>query len=122
MNKKQGFTLIELLGVITIFGILCALAIPPILNQVNKNKSVISDANLKIIYHATHLYFTGQTEANKTYCVTLQQLVDRDLLDAPIQDFDNDTEISLTRSVKMITDTNKKESYELLAAGTVCTK
>lgn len=120
MKNKNGFTLIELLGVITIFGILCALAIPPILNQVNNNKDVISEANLKIIYHATHLYFDGETGANGNYCVTLQQLVDRDLLEAPIQDFETDKEIALTRSVKMTTNANKKESYQLLKEGEEC--
>lgn len=119
-QSKNGFTLIELLGVITIFGILCALAIPPILNQVNKNKDVISEANLKIIYHATHLYFSNEAEASGTYCVTLQELVDRDLLETPIQDFETDKEISLARSVKMTTDANKKENYELLNAGAPC--
>lgn len=119
-QSKMGFTLIELLGVITIFGILCALAIPPILNQVNKNKDVISEANLKIIYHATHLYFAGGTEASDTYCVTLQELVDRDLLESPLQDFETNREISLTRTVKMTTDASKKETYQLLSEGAIC--
>ena len=120
MKAKDGFTLIELLGVITIFGILFALAMPPILNQVTKSKNKVSEVNLKIIYHAVHLYFDGQTKANSTYCVTLQELVDRDLLEAPIKDFETDKQISLTRSVKMSTDEKKKETYQLLNEGIVC--
>lgn len=119
--NKQGFTLIELLGVITIFGILCLLAIPPILNQVNQNKRTISDANMKIIEHAVHLYLDNKTAANQTYCVTLQQLVNQDLLTDPIQDFNNDSIIALDRYVKITTDANKKESYKLLESGVNCT-
>lgn len=119
--NKQGFTLIELLGVITIFGILCLLAIPPILNQVNQNKRTISDANMKIIEHAAHLYLDNKTAANQTYCVTLQQLVNQDLLTDPIQDFNNDSIIALDRYVKITTDANKKESYKLLESGVNCT-
>ncbi len=120
-TNKKGFTLIELLGVITIFGILCVLAIPPILNQVNQNKSTISEANMKIIEHAAHLYLDDKTAASQTYCVTLQQLVDQDLLTAPIQDFSNDSTIALNRYVKITTDSNKKESYKLLESGVNCT-
>jgi type IV pilus assembly protein PilA len=43
--KKKGFTLIELIVVITILGILVAIAVPSILNYINEANTAVADAN-----------------------------------------------------------------------------
>lgn len=118
--RNRGFTLVELLAVVTIFAILCVLAVPPILNQVNNNKSAVNDANLEIIYKAADLYIDNK-KASATYCVTLQELVDRDLLASPVKDMNTGNNLDLNRKVKVVTDTNKKSTYSLLTTAATCT-
>lgn len=43
--KKKGFTLIELIVVITILGILVAIAVPSILNYINEANLAVDEAN-----------------------------------------------------------------------------
>ena len=43
--KKKGFTLIELIVVITILGILVAIAVPSILNYIGEATAAVDEAN-----------------------------------------------------------------------------
>lgn len=43
--KKKGFTLIELIVVITILGILVAIAVPSILNYITEATAAVDEAN-----------------------------------------------------------------------------
>lgn len=45
--KKKGFTLIELIVVITILGILVAIAVPSILNYIGEANTAVEEANLR---------------------------------------------------------------------------
>lgn len=119
--KKQGFTLIELLGVLVIFGVICALAIPPILNQVNKNKGNIDNANLKVIGKAGELYYGNQLRANSTYCVKLQDLVDQDLLKSPVTNYQTGANYNLAQYLKIVLDEDGRRTYSVLNTGTTCT-
>lgn len=47
--KKKGFTLIELIVVITILGILVAIAVPSILNYITKANDAVAAANLRTV-------------------------------------------------------------------------
>lgn len=117
--KNKGFTLVELLAVVTIFAILCVLAIPPILNQINNNKGTINDTNLEVIYKAVDLYI-GTPKIGNTYCVSLQELVDRDLLTSSIKDMSTDEKYDLQRQVKLVIDDKGNRDYKLLEKGSVC--
>lgn len=119
--KKKGFTLVELLAVLTIFGILCILVIPPILNQVKNNQKEISKTQENIIFHAVYLYLEDTIEPNSTYCIKIQELLDADLLEDPVQDLETGKVLSPDRVVKAKTDGNEKLSYELLKSGGSCT-
>ena len=46
-NNKKGFTLAELLIVVAIIGILVAVSMPILTNQLNKSKEATDDANLR---------------------------------------------------------------------------
>jgi type IV pilus assembly protein PilA len=45
--KKKGFTLIELIVVITILGILVAIAVPSILNYIGEANATVLEANIR---------------------------------------------------------------------------
>jgi type IV pilus assembly protein PilA len=47
--KKKGFTLIELIVVITILGILVAIAVPSILNYITEANNAVAAANLRTV-------------------------------------------------------------------------
>ena len=47
--KKKGFTLIELIVVITILGILVAIAVPSILNYITQANNAVAAANLRTV-------------------------------------------------------------------------
>ena len=103
--KKKGFTLIELLGAITLVAVISLLAIPPIINQINKSKETLSDSLLQIIYNATDLYVNAYNkdyikEEGNVYCVTLKELVDNDFLQEPIIDPKSNSTISLDKKVE----------------------
>ena len=121
MKRNKGFTLIELLAVLVIFGIICALAIPPILNQVNKNKQMLGDKNIAVIGKAASLYYDNDLKPSSTYCVTLKQLSDQDLLATPVTDYQTGKDYDLSQYVEIKTDMNRKETYKILSKGTTCT-
>ena len=98
MNKK-GFTLAELLGVIVLLGILATVAFPPLLNQLNKSKEKLSDATLKVLGTAAEQYIDDHSSSypikdGKTYCISLETLVNYNYLKSPIMDASTGEEIS----------------------------
>ncbi len=103
--KKSGFTLTELIGVITILAVIGILVVPQILNQVRKKEADIDLATKEVIYAATKLYLDYHaTDYPKTngsnYCVPLQNLVNEDLLESPLQTARGET-ISLSTKVSV---------------------
>lgn len=104
--KKRGFTLVELLGVLVLISVLALIAIPTIINVINRKESEISEATNQLIVSGAEMY----VDANKSefpgiidrqYCVTLEKLVDANYLSAPIMDSLSGKEISLNSYVKI---------------------
>ena len=112
--KKNGFTLIELIGVAIILSIIALLAFPPILDQIRKTKNNLSGATTEIIFGSASLYVDkykniySKSEGNK-YCLTLQDLVNENLLASPITDVVSGSEIPLNKKIEIIVNNNNYE-------------
>ena len=63
MRSEKGFTLIELLIVVAIIGIIAAIAIPNLMNAVDKGKQTKTMADMKAIAGAIEVYAVD----NNTY-------------------------------------------------------
>ncbi|MFN7253993.1 MAG: type IV pilin protein [Microcystis sp.] len=55
-NRNKGFTLIELLVVVIIIGVLAAIALPNLLNQVAKGRQADARSNLGVVNRAQQAY------------------------------------------------------------------
>ena len=56
MRKQKGFTLIELLIVVAIIGIIAAIAIPNLLNAINRGRQKRTMADMRSIATAVESY------------------------------------------------------------------
>jgi type IV pilus assembly protein PilA len=60
--KKKGFTLIELLAVIVILALIALIAVPLILNSIERTKWGAYKSNLDMVVKATELYLISNTD------------------------------------------------------------
>ena len=98
-DKQDGFTLIELVVVVSIIGVLVAVAVPTY-NQITTNaKQKAHEANIKIIEGAATLYIAD----NGTEEVNLENLIPNYLNADPIFPFDK------TKSYEVKYENNKIE-------------
>ena len=116
MNKK-AFTLVEVIGVIIVLGLIAILAFPPMLNMVKNSENKVSDATKNLIYTASMQYTTKyindfpKKEGN-VYCVTLEKLVQEDLLSSTIAD--NLADYNLQSYVQISVNSELKFDYDLV--------
>jgi type IV pilus assembly protein PilA len=120
---KKGFTLVEMLAVVVILGLVLVVAIPQIQNEVSNKKSSIQEATLTMIYNAAELYTsadpsTFKKEAGTVYCIQLQDLVDAGKIEAPIKNFNDGTELDLSYSIKIETNSYLEFEYTLIENST----
>lgn len=90
MNKK-AFTLAELIGVITLLAILSVLIAPTIINQIRNSKNKIDEVTEQLIFSATGNYLDSRVsiypkKSSNVYCITLNDLVNDNKLQAPVVD------------------------------------
>lgn len=102
---KKGFTLVEMIAVIFIMFLIAITVLPSILNQVNNKKEEISEANKQIIFTSLSNYLNNKQvtyprQTGKTYCITLNELVQNGELTAPIKDLKSGNEIALNTVIK----------------------
>ncbi len=114
---KKGFTLIELLGVIIILAMLMLLVFPNIMNILDSGRETIDTAMQTLIETATYNYMEDNRNSfdyttGDEYCITLQTLVNNNLLKEPIT-YSNNEEMDLNMFVKVNVTNNEKLSYEV---------
>ena len=111
-NNKRGFTLVEVLAVILILGILVAIVVPSIYSLVNEAQEKEYNTVMGTFEASGLLYVDRHMEIVKSdidqygyHIITLNDLVDDGLLDAPIinpidnEDIDLDKEIIITKEM-----------------------
>ena len=118
---KKGFTLVEMIAVIAIIAILMITVIPSILGQLGNKKEDISEVNKTAIYTAADNYLdyhrnSYPLEYGKTYCITLETLVNDGELESPIQDAVTGKEIPLNMVVKAVINAYRDPEYELVSS------
>jgi prepilin-type N-terminal cleavage/methylation domain-containing protein len=88
--QRRGFSLLELMMVVTIIGILVAMAAPSYLQAVRQSRADIAAANLRAIWAAERLYwleyhtYTEKLNANSSATIGVVSLVELGLLDAEL--------------------------------------
>jgi type IV pilus assembly protein PilA len=114
INNKKGFTLIEILAVIVIIGIVIVIVVPTVSNIVSSSKDDSYKRTVNNIEDAAQLYITRNPSVLSSlkdptdYAeISLQQLVNDNLLESTIKDQRTNTNISL----------NTKVMVQLLASG-----
>jgi general secretion pathway protein G len=73
MKRQKGFTLIELLIVVAIIGIIAAIAIPNLLNAIDRGKQKRSMADMRSIGTAIESYAVDQNRYPVATTVTVLQ-------------------------------------------------
>jgi type II secretion system protein G len=69
INREKGFTLIELLIVIAIIGILAAIAIPNLLNAVQRSKQKRTMGDMRVLATALEFYRVDNNNYPSASCV-----------------------------------------------------
>ena len=104
--KKRGFTLVELLAVLVLISALTLIAVPSIINYINKSKNDISKVTEQLIMSGVDLYVNENSnlfpkEVGNQYCATLKDVVTAKYLSDPIMDSVTNKEIDLNKFVKI---------------------
>lgn len=113
--KKNGFTLVELLVVIILIAAIVLLALPNITNSVKNYSINVDKTTFNIIKEATKLYISDnenlfEKRSENTYCITLNELIEKDYLKNTIQY--NNQDITNTKVMKVTYDNGF--NYELV--------
>ncbi|MFV9511066.1 competence type IV pilus major pilin ComGC [Tepidibacillus sp. LV47] len=81
LSNQRGVTLIELLAVIVILGIIAAVAVPVVLNQIDTAKKNAGEADKAIVLDAAQRYFIQHSsDANPPDSVAVSTLVSEGFL------------------------------------------
>lgn len=117
---KRGFTLVELLAVIIILGILSAIVIPPVVDNINAVRNESYNQMVANVEQTAQLYARENKSVipelntvGNTITITLQTLVDKEGLSTPIIDKRTDQEISLATEVTITVLSRNKYKVEL---------
>ena len=121
MNKK-GFTLAELIGVVIILGLIVLLVVTPILSQIRNQSSKIDNLTEGLLFSTAENYIEQNPtkyiyDANKTYFLTLELLIEKGILEENILNKYNEDTLNKNSIIK-VTNNENTFNYELLNPST----
>ena len=99
MKNKKGFTIVELLAVIVVLGLLITMVMPNIMDLFDEKKQVLYENTIEEIERITGMYLTEnpdlylEIESNGYTNVQLQTLCSAKLINCPLNDPRDNTEI-----------------------------
>lgn len=116
--KKEAFTLVEILAIIVILGVIITLITTSILGFMESSKEKAYNVLVETVQDSAKLYFSGNNEELQQilltegfFEITLEDLVNRGLLDKIIIDPRNKEEIPLIKKVLIIRNESGTISY-----------
>ena len=120
--KNKGFTLVELLAVIIVLGIISLIAFPPIINQMRKMRDSVSAATLKVIQSAAEKHMSNNLNKypqveDRSYCITLQELVNGGVLEEPLYDAQTGLKVSLEKELLVDIGSSLNKTFSLFDVG-----
>lgn len=115
--KRNGFTLVELIAVIAILGILVSMAVPNIMGVFSEKKDTLYDTTISELERIAGIYMTENpdmytTIENNGYVnITTEMLCDEKLIDCPITDPRDSSEIT---GYVRVTEENEDYIYKFV--------
>lgn len=111
--KKKGFTLIELLAVAVILGLMVLMVVPNLISTFNATKEKNKELFLEQLTEAAKVYAQNhkndieelRKEGGVIY-ITLEDLINEDLVTAPVIDPSNNKEVSPKTLLKIVRAAN----------------
>lgn len=118
--KNKGFTLVELLATVIILGLLAMIAVPAVMDNIEKARADSYKQIINNIEQTAQLYVRNNKEnieginvAGNTIIITIQDLVNNEDLDTPIIDPVTDKEIALDTKISVFVKPNNKYSITI---------
>ena len=93
-SNKKGFTLVELLAVITIMGIIMAVAVGAVFIHLQNSREQAMETIASSSYDGAVMYMMDNNimlEADETKTLTIEELYNDHRIDRPIDPYDNKT-------------------------------
>ena len=119
--KKNGFTLVELLGVLIVLVILSMVVVTTYTKLKKDADTTIDDALAILIKDASVTYVKKNNtniEANNVYCLTLDDIVNDNLLSNPVKNAKGE-EMDLSMKIKV---TVRQNNYDVTLNVSSCSE
>ena len=119
--KKNGFTLVELLGVLIVLVILSMVVVTTYTKLKKDADTTIDDALAILIKDASVTYVKKNKtniEANNVYCLTLDDIVNDNLLSNPVKNA-KEEEMDLSMKIKV---TVRQNNYDVTLNVSSCSE
>lgn len=121
LKQKKAFTLIEVLAVISLIALLTLVALPLVINQVNKSKGKIDDTMEELIKEAANTYIDMNQGENpkkeeNVYCISLKTLTDYGYLKEPLVNPSDKKKIDLNQYVRADFIADDEAEYTIVSS------